>query len=247
MEFDWIADSKLIVRNGMTGATGNIYCGLHEFSDMAFVLHLLRPGDLFVDVGANIGSYTVLTSAVCGARTIAIEPDPDTMHSLRKNVIANDMEGRVTLIAAAVGAELGSVSFTIGRDTTNKVADALDGNTRVVNVRTLDDILTIDSPVLIKTDVEGYEAQVVAGSLKTLANGSLRALLIETVEAEVHSTLMDAGFIEFSYEPFDRKLIPVNGSAQTVHKTNSLFLRDAPSTLARLKDAPDRTVNGLRL
>ena len=46
MEFQWIKGSKLIVRNGMTGATGNIYCGLHEFADMGFVLHLLRPGDL---------------------------------------------------------------------------------------------------------------------------------------------------------------------------------------------------------
>ena len=56
VEFDWIEGSKLVVRNGMTGATGNIYCGLHEFSDMAFLLHLLRPDDLFVDIGANIGA-----------------------------------------------------------------------------------------------------------------------------------------------------------------------------------------------
>jgi hypothetical protein len=69
VEFNWIEGAKLIARNGMTGATGNIYCGLHEFTDMAFLLHLLRPDDLFVDVGANIGSYTVLASAVCGART----------------------------------------------------------------------------------------------------------------------------------------------------------------------------------
>jgi hypothetical protein len=42
--------------------SGNIYAGLHEFGDMAFVLHFLRAGDLFADVGANIGSYTVLAS-----------------------------------------------------------------------------------------------------------------------------------------------------------------------------------------
>jgi hypothetical protein len=74
----WIDGSKLVVESGMTGATGNIYCGLHEFADMAFVLHLLREGDLFLDIGANVGSYTVLASAVCGARTLAFEPDPDT-------------------------------------------------------------------------------------------------------------------------------------------------------------------------
>jgi hypothetical protein len=39
--FEWIEGSRLVARNGMTGATGNIYCGLHEFADMAFLLHLL--------------------------------------------------------------------------------------------------------------------------------------------------------------------------------------------------------------
>ena len=61
VEVDWIEGTKLVARNGMTGATGNIYCGLHEFADMAFVIQMLRPGDLFVDIGANIGSYTVLS------------------------------------------------------------------------------------------------------------------------------------------------------------------------------------------
>ncbi len=53
---DWVGGNKLIVRRGMTGATGNIYCGLHEFRDMSFVLHALRPGDVFVDVGQISGA-----------------------------------------------------------------------------------------------------------------------------------------------------------------------------------------------
>ena len=124
--FDWVAGSKLVARNGMTGATGNIYCGLHEFVDMAFLLHLLRPGDLFVDVGANIGSYTILASAVCGARSIAIEPDPGTVQSLNRNIEANSIGDRVTVIEAAVGAAAGTVCFTIGQDTTNRVATDID-------------------------------------------------------------------------------------------------------------------------
>jgi len=68
--------SWLLVRPGMTGATGNLYVGLHEFTDMAFVLHLLRSADLFVDVGANIGSYTVLAAAGAGATCRAIASEP---------------------------------------------------------------------------------------------------------------------------------------------------------------------------
>jgi hypothetical protein len=39
----WIANQKLAVRRGMTGATGNVYVGLHEFPDMMFLLHFLIP------------------------------------------------------------------------------------------------------------------------------------------------------------------------------------------------------------
>ena len=49
--------SKLIIKKGMTGATGNFYCGLHEFNDMGFLIHLLRKEDFFVDIGANVKLY----------------------------------------------------------------------------------------------------------------------------------------------------------------------------------------------
>lgn len=72
----FVDNTLLRVRPGMTGATCNIYVGLHEFEDMAFVLHLLRSGDLFVDIGANIGSYTVLAGGAVGAKCISVEPIP---------------------------------------------------------------------------------------------------------------------------------------------------------------------------
>jgi hypothetical protein len=53
--YDWIGASKLWLQRGWGGLTGNYYAGLHEFEDMAFLLHLLRPDDRFVDVGANMG------------------------------------------------------------------------------------------------------------------------------------------------------------------------------------------------
>lgn len=64
--FPFVNESKLFAVRGMTGATGNYYCGLHELNDMAFVLHLLREDDHFLDVGANIGSYSVLAAAAGG-------------------------------------------------------------------------------------------------------------------------------------------------------------------------------------
>src|SRR5258707_13161636 len=76
--YHWVNGSKFLVRTGETGLTGNIYVGLHEFSDMGFLLHFLRKGDLFVDVGANVGSYTILACAAVVRRGLAFEPMPST-------------------------------------------------------------------------------------------------------------------------------------------------------------------------
>src|SRR6056297_1744555 len=86
---DWIDGARLAVRRGMAGATGNIYCGLHEYVDMRFVLDTLQPGDLFADLGANVGSYTVLASKACGARSLSVEPDPTAGLALRRNIEVN--------------------------------------------------------------------------------------------------------------------------------------------------------------
>lgn len=237
VEFEWIEGSKLIVRNGMTGATGNIYCGLHEFADMAFLLHFLRPGDLFVDVGANIGSYTVLASAVCGAETIAIEPDPVTMGWLKKNIAANQIGDAVTTVEAAVGREEGEVNFTVGLDTVNQVAHAGHQNTRKVRVVRLDDLLSGRSPAFIKLDVEGYEAEVIGGASETLKNPSLLAIETESRDTEVLSKLRSVGFVEYCYDPVGRSLKEQAGGS-----SNALFLRGADDIAVKLAEAMRRRI-----
>src|ERR1035437_5920947 len=85
----FIGKTKLWARKGMEAATANIYTGLHEFNEMGFLLHFLQPGDTFVDVGANIGAYSILASGVIGSRTISIEPVPTTFNTLQKNIVLN--------------------------------------------------------------------------------------------------------------------------------------------------------------
>jgi hypothetical protein len=63
----FINDSRLIISRGMTAATGNIYVGLMAFEEMGFLLHYLRPGDVFFDIGANVGTFTILASKAVGS------------------------------------------------------------------------------------------------------------------------------------------------------------------------------------
>lgn len=231
--FDWIDGARLVVRNGMTGATGNIYCGLHEFADMAFVLHFLRPDDLFIDVGANVGTYTVLASTVCGARSIAVEPDPETMNCLKKNIAINALKDRVCTIEAALGPEQRTQRFTVGLDTVNRMARPGDTQTQAVQVRRLDDVLAGKKPTLIKLDVEGFEPEVLAGAQETLEKPSLLAIESECNEPTVASRLINAGFEQVFYDPFSHRF------SQTAawHQNNALYVRNREACEARLKSA----------
>ena len=69
--FKFTPNSKLKLINGFQAVTGNYYFGLSDPDVMPFLLHFLQAGDLFVDVGANGGSYTVLASAEKRANNIA--------------------------------------------------------------------------------------------------------------------------------------------------------------------------------
>lgn len=71
-------ESRLLVSRGMAGATGNIYTVLHEFREMAFLLHACRQQDVFLDVGANVGSFSVLIGNETQCTIRAFEPAPKT-------------------------------------------------------------------------------------------------------------------------------------------------------------------------
>ena len=70
--FKWVDNSLLIAYRGETAITGNLYTGLLEFNDMGFLLNFLNKNDVFVDVGANSGAYTVLASKVVGSKLIIL-------------------------------------------------------------------------------------------------------------------------------------------------------------------------------
>lgn len=252
MVHDWVQGVRFIVRRGETGLTGNIYTGLHEFTDMGFVLHYLRSGDLFVDVGANMGSYTLLACGVAGARGIAIEPGVAAHARLVENLRLNRLEDRVQCIAKCAGPAEGSVAFTLGGDTTNHVGIPGAGNEVCeVPMTSLDTVLGASSPSLVKVDVEGYEAAVLEGAARTLQEPGLRAIIIEMNgggtrygfdERGIPGRLGALGFEACDYEPLRRTLLP--GPARSRHSDNTLFVRDRGFVEQRLRDAPRFEVLG---
>jgi FkbM family methyltransferase len=238
---DWVGGSRLVVERGMTGATGNVYFGLHEFADMGFVLHMLRAGDLFVDIGANIGSFTILAAKVAGAEVIAFEPDANTVATLKRNIAANEVAPRVAVHTSALGDREQELWFTSGMDTINHVADADTPGAVRVHGTTLDTVLAGRVPMLIKIDVEGHEPAVVAGAQKTLASPELKAVEVETVTEDIADMLAGHGFVQRHYDPFTRRL-----AKAAVHSANnSLYIRDEPFVAERLRGAAPVDVYGI--
>ena len=179
--YDWINGSKFLVRTGETGLTGNIYTGLHEFPDMAFLLHFLRGEDLFLDVGANVGSYTILACSAIGAKGVAFEPVPSTYNRLIENMRLNHLDKKVKCINKGVGDQQGSIAFTSDNDTMNHALafGEHSENTVTVEVTSLDAALCGESPALIKIDVEGFETPVLEGAHETLQKQTLHSVIME--------------------------------------------------------------------
>lgn len=249
--YPFIGNTKLIVWRGLTGATGNLYAGLHEFEDMGFLLHLLRADDLFADIGSNIGSYTLLASGHRGAKTFAFEPIPITFAILKNNIAINEIENKVTALNIGLGSKQGSLKFTNGLDTMNHVAMDNDpaGAVLEVMVDTLDNVLGGKAPLLIKIDVEGFETDVLNGAAVTLGNSALKAIIIELNgsgerygydEADIHRKLMTHGFEAYQYEPLERKLIKTTNQQHG----NMLYLRDIDFIKERIKTSPNINILG---
>lgn len=240
----WVQGARLVVRRGLAGATGNLYCGLHEWPDMPLVLHLLRPGDLFLDLGSNVGSYTVLAGAVAGADVIAVEPVPATLAVLRDNIALNGLADRVEVLPVALGANHGEVLFSLDRDATNQVVTAAYAGARApVPLLPLDGVHGAERACCAKIDVEGHEPALLAGGRRVLASSALQVVLLEGRQPEVMAAMHENGFVPCTYHPWDRRLeegVLTSGG-------NQIWVRDPAWARRRLAAAPALQVLDQRL
>jgi FkbM family methyltransferase len=251
----FVDSTRLLVKPGMTGATGNVYTGLHEFEDMAFVLHALVPGDLFADVGANVGSYTILAAGAAGADCASFEPSPTTFAHLLDNIRLNHLESKVTAKNIGLGASSGVLTFTSGLDTVNHVVAEHEvvANAIEVPVEPLDAVLSGSPLTIMKIDVEGFETEILNGAAHTMAESSLLAVIMELNgsglrygydEEKIHRRLLDWGFKPARYEPVERTIVTRDSRSAV---GNTLYVRNLEACRDRVRTAPIHHVHGSHL
>ena len=230
----FVGGTRLIIKRGMVGATGNVYVGIHEFEHMSFLLHVCGRHDTFFDIGSNVGSYSILASGVCKSKSICFEPIKTTFKLLQDNIRLNDLQDLCVGYNVGVGGEDGSLFFTKGLDTMNRVAvvQELSDEKEKVDVVTLDSLSEKFSATILKIDVEGYELNVLKGAKNLLESNLLHSIIIELNEYNaqdnstklIHEILSFHSFRRYRYQPFSRSLVKLEGIP--FESGNAIYIKD---------------------
>jgi FkbM family methyltransferase len=166
-----------------------------------------QPGDLFVDVGANVGVYTVW-AVDCGARVVSVEPINSAVDRLRENLALNGYE--VELYQVALADKSGRVGITTDKGVANHLLidqDYPEEHSEIVPVMTLDEVIGDRVAAGVKVDAEGAELLVLEGAKNALADHRIRLLQLEWNSCSVRTLGQDRSPVadllsSFGYELF---------------------------------------------
>lgn len=206
-------------QNRTAGGTFRCYDLLNRHGDDPMLADMARECDesaVVYDVGANVGIYALSLAVNCPDRTIvAIEPAPEAVEHLSKNVAANGLRDRIEILNAGLGASTGKGEFYVstvpelsGFDRESATRWGADvARTVEVSVETLDSVArTRSDPDVIKLDVEGAGPAVLDGGTTTLEES--RPMLYVEVHGEElggdHGTRMRTHLAEHGYQIEDR-------------------------------------------
>jgi FkbM family methyltransferase len=185
----------VVVVRGGTDDFYNVIPGREGYVDR-FVRSCLNRGSVFVDIGANIGYYTLVSSNLVGSsgRVHAIEPIPSTIAILKANVKLNDCSN-VIIHEVAAWSSKGKLVLRVPRSWYGSASFLCNGVSVTVDTVTLDELLQNEDFVdCMKFDVEGAELEVLRGAKSTLKKTKYLVLELSRDVNEILKELQKEGF-----------------------------------------------------
>lgn len=165
-----------------------LYNVLPDWDEMNFLLRFLRPEDAFIDIGANVGFYTILASTiVIETPILAIEANPRNASVLREQIALNNV-GNIRMLETALGDAESTLMFDdCGRETGSLAHEGVSFQRQIeVRCTLLDTLLAgnaLADCIVAKMDVEGCEEMILRGAKETLKRGDVSVWLFELADA----------------------------------------------------------------
>lgn len=232
-----------------SGSRAIYFAAMPDHAEMTFMTHYLRPGDRFIDAGANLGLYTLLARSIVGpdGQIDAFEPNTRAAALLRENLALNEITN-VSIHPSGLAEKNGSAAFQPGEDdclghvvTGNLPADA----TRIP-VGRLDSLLSDVPYAMAKFDIEGYEPFAIRGMGDWLTRANPPVMLVEMggysnrhgipTDAFV-AELRELGYRCARYDPGSRELVDDPRPWETPGD-NVLVLAESRLSAIRARVAP---------
>jgi FkbM family methyltransferase len=219
-----------------------LYCGLYDAEEMRFLLAWLRPGDTFVDVGANVAPYSLLSTLVPDVRAVAFEPGSLALGRARANIELNGVGDRVELVPLAVAETGERARLSADRWATNAlVDDGYEGTIEEVQTVSLDGFEAggrLGRVGLLKVDVEGHELPVLRGAAGLLERAR-PALVVELNDVGALRRFAEsAGYSAVRFVPETGALVPRQWPAEP--GGNIVLVPDIDQARTRLAEPTDR-------
>lgn len=180
------------------GGGGSVYFNLVEPEQTSVFVENLADGDVFFDVGANVGYYTVLGSRLVGRKglVVAFEPLARNLSHLYNHIDINNLQN-VSIIPAACSDEISLAAFSTGPN--NAMGHLIDGSNSNNGMPMLVPTVTLDAvverlgviPKVLKIDVEGAELSVLRGASSRILPAKPKIFL------SLHSEILRTDCLEY--------------------------------------------------
>lgn len=152
--------------------------GKFDRSIVQVLLDRAKPGDVLLDIGANIGYVSAcFLKRVPGSHAICVEPQPGIVDLLHKNV--RQFDGRAIVKPVALSDKPGELRFHIDKDNRGSSKISPDGEISVIAVSAAELLAGVERVDLVKVDVEGHEEPVFRAMRNELKRLKPRAILFE--------------------------------------------------------------------
>jgi FkbM family methyltransferase len=160
-----------------------LLCGIYEKGGVRVFHELIRRGMNVVDLGANIGYFTLIAAKLVGpeGKVFAFEPEPKNFSVLQRNVSMNGYEN-VILVQEAVSDKKGVAQLHLRSDSWAHSLSSSNGDIGSISVpvTSLDQFFSEDAAIdFIKMDIEGAEGKAIQGMERILGKGDVKAMVVE--------------------------------------------------------------------